>query len=202
LKVGDQLMEGSCTFATVVATRYEAHPEGIEVFNIRVAEAHTYLVRANGFDGEPIWVHNAYDPEEISAAVRRNTPGIATASGPLTPASSDWLNAGIPAPIPSQVANDLVGREFSTFDDLREAIWLSIASKEELNGTFSASNLGNIEAGNAPFAPTEFQADQSQSGLRFNLHHVEPIEAGGDVYDLSNLQIVSPRIHDDIHYGV
>jgi hypothetical protein len=58
LKGGDQLMEGSGGMAAVVATRYEAHPEGIEVFNIRIEEAHTYFVRANGFDGELIWVHN------------------------------------------------------------------------------------------------------------------------------------------------
>ncbi len=60
LKIGDRLMEASGTMAMVVATRRETHPEGIRVFNLRVAEAHTYLVRAEGFNGEPIWVHNIY----------------------------------------------------------------------------------------------------------------------------------------------
>ncbi len=63
LTIGQQILEPFGGLSTIEATRYEAHPEGIEVFNLRVAEAHTYLVRADGFDGEPVWVHNAYDPD-------------------------------------------------------------------------------------------------------------------------------------------
>jgi hypothetical protein len=74
LQVGDQLMEGSGGMGTVVATRYEAHPEGMEVFTLRVANAHTYLVRADGFDGEPIWVHNScinLDDDEVNSDLVR-----------------------------------------------------------------------------------------------------------------------------------
>lgn len=35
------------------------HPEGITVYNFRVAEAHTYFVRGNDSTAEPVWVHNA-----------------------------------------------------------------------------------------------------------------------------------------------
>ena len=52
----------------------------------------------------------------------------------------------------------------------------------------------------APFAPPEYQTGLSDAGMRFNIHHVESIESGGTVYDLSNLQIVSPKVHAEIHY--
>ncbi len=58
-----------------------------------------------------------------------------------------------------------------------------------------------MEAGYAPFAPAEFQINASDAGMRFNLHHIVPIEEGGAVYDLSNIQIVDPQTHYLIHYG-
>jgi hypothetical protein len=81
LQVGDQLLEASGGMAMVVATRYESHPHGIEVFNLRVADAHTYLVRAEVFDGEPIWVHNSY---KISSDEAEN---ITTPYGPAIQSS-------------------------------------------------------------------------------------------------------------------
>jgi hypothetical protein len=112
------------------------------------------------------------------------------------------LNAAVPAPIPSQVADGLVGKSFTTFADLREAIWRSIADNDELNGTFNRANLVNIEDGLAPFAPKAYQINLSDAGMRFNLHHVVPIESGGAVYDLSNLQVVSPSVHVSIHQSM
>jgi hypothetical protein len=49
------------------------------------------------------------------------------------------------------------------------------------------------------FNSPEFQINASDAGMRFNLHHIEPIESGGAVYDLSNLQIVSSKVHFEIH---
>lgn len=57
--------------------------------------------------------------------------------------------------------------------------------------------------GKAPFA-----AETQHYGARnkYELHHKTPIHAGGAVYDLSNIVIVTPRYHVDIlsgsyHYG-
>ena len=36
--------------------------------------------------------------------------------------------------------------------------------------------------------------------MRFHLHHDIPIELGGAVYDLSNIRIVSPKVHLELHY--
>ncbi|KGB99172.1 HNH endonuclease [Burkholderia cepacia] len=143
-------------------------------------------------------------PESVyssTASQLRNTPGIATASGELVPASGRWLDPSIPTPIPAQVSDALVGRTFNSFDGLRSAIWEQIGNSQDLNSGFSRANLAQLRAGNAPFAPGEYLADTGAFGERFNIHHVDPISSGGRVYDLSNLRIVSPKVHYDIHYG-
>jgi len=137
----------------------------------------------------------------LTAGQLRGAPGVATASGDLAPASGRWLDPGVPTPIPGQVADALVGRNFNSFNDLRSAIWEEIGGNAELNGGFSRGSLGQMNAGNAPFAPSEYLADSGALGERFNLHHINPIANGGPVYDLSNLHIVSPKVHYSIHYG-
>jgi RHS repeat-associated protein len=129
----------------------------------------------------------------------RNTPGVVTMSSDLNTASGKWLDAGVPAPIPAQVAKTLVGRQFNTFGELRGAIWGAIGENSELSGSFNARNIGNMRANYAPFAPRAFQISEADAGMRFNLHHITAIENGGSVYDLSNLQIVSPLVHAGLH---
>src|SRR5262249_1859637 len=59
LKPGDTLQEIGGGTATVTQIRRERFPQYFDVYNFRVANAHTYFVRANGSDAEPVWVHNA-----------------------------------------------------------------------------------------------------------------------------------------------
>jgi hypothetical protein len=122
-----------------------------------------------------------------------------TVSQELAPASGRWLEADRPAPIPAQVAAKLKGQQFNSFADLRAAIWKTIAADPELNQGFSRANLANMRNGNAPFAPAPFRTGSSDAGMRFNLHHATPIGSGGAVYDLGNLQIVSPLVHAQLH---
>jgi len=35
--------------------------------------------------------------------------------------------------------------------------------------------------------------------MKYELHHVEQIGLGGDVYDLDNIRIVTPKRHIEIH---
>ncbi len=58
MKVSDQL-NGPNGPSTVMACRSVKYPQGINVFNFRVNESHTYFVRAEGSQAEPVWVHNA-----------------------------------------------------------------------------------------------------------------------------------------------
>jgi len=59
LQPGDQLLQHNGQFAEVISTRYEAHPEGVTVYNFQVANAHSYYVSASSTRGPPILVHNA-----------------------------------------------------------------------------------------------------------------------------------------------
>lgn len=135
-------------------------------------------------------------PLKLSA---RTTPGTATFGDDLVSASGRWLDAGSPAPIPLQVARQLEGQTFNRFDDLRAAVWRSVAADADLSAGFGRASLAQMREGNAPFAPIDYQLNASDAGMRFNLHHVEPVASGGLVYDLSNIQIVSPKVHFGIH---
>lgn len=136
----------------------------------------------------------------LSATQLRNSPGVATVSSELTPASGRWLDASVPTPIPAQVADSLAGKTFNTFGDLRKSIWEQIGSNPDLNSGFSRANLAKMNDGLSPSAPTSYLNETGAFGDTFNIHHANPIENGGLVYNFSNLQIVSPKIHYDIHY--
>jgi hypothetical protein len=193
LAVGDMLATLDGPYVPVTSVR--ATEEFTQVYNFRIADHHTYFVGDEDW-GFAVWAHNAsYSKTEE----QRNTPGKASQSGPLESASGKWLDAKTPAAIPAQVAEALVGREFKSFKEMRGAIWETIAAHEELNGAFSGSNLSNMEGGFSPFAPTAYHINGSDAGMRFNLHHIQAIENGGAVYDLSNLQIVSPKVHLGLH---
>jgi hypothetical protein len=59
LQAGNTIAEPNGAISTITAVRTERHPQGIPVYNFRVQDAHTYFVRAEGSQAEPIWVHNA-----------------------------------------------------------------------------------------------------------------------------------------------
>ena len=59
---GDVLLGAAGEASAVLSNLGEAHPQGVTVYNLEVQDAHTYFVRGQGSDGEPVWVHNAqYD---------------------------------------------------------------------------------------------------------------------------------------------
>jgi hypothetical protein len=59
LEPGQEVMEPDGSKSTVIATRHERRLEGITVYNFRVNECHTYFVREQASEAEPVWVHNA-----------------------------------------------------------------------------------------------------------------------------------------------
>lgn len=138
----------------------------------------------------------------VTAEQRRNTPGVAVASTPLARVDGPWLSAHGAgeqgAPIPAQVAEKLVGKSFSTFKALREAVWQAVAATPELALQFNAQNQRRMRNGNAPFAPEPGIGERS--GV-WELHHDPSIGEGGAVYDLSTITVVMPTQHDAVHYG-
>ncbi|GAA1380853.1 hypothetical protein GCM10009661_56360 [Catellatospora chokoriensis] len=117
----------------------------------------------------------------------------------------NWLrgshgNAGV---FPSQVADRLRGQSFDTFGDFREAFWREVGSDADLSAGFSPANVARMQNGNAPFVAT---SQHFGPGRNYVLHHVDPLQHGGGVYDMDNLVVVTPLYHSQIlkpsyHYG-
>jgi len=58
LQIGQKVLQHDQSSATVIATRYEPHPEGIPVYNFATEDYHTYFVAAHGSRAPPVLVHN------------------------------------------------------------------------------------------------------------------------------------------------
>lgn len=141
-----------------------------------------------------------------SASVKRNTKGEVNKSfdfeNVLTNQNKLMYNKGQIGIIPNEVRDDLLGKEFKDFDDFREAFWKSV-SNSNYSQEFNTSNINRMKNGKAPFAPSS-EAYKGQK--KYILHHKQPIGKGGEVYNLDNLLVVSPKMHQQIldpkyHFG-
>jgi hypothetical protein len=124
---------------------------------------------------------------------RRYEPGVATGQG--QPVGADWMRQGVTnggAPVPEQIADRLRDREFATFDEFREAFWQEVAADPALAGQFKSLNRQRMSEGLAPAAPVAEQVGQRRS---FEIDHIEAIFRGGSVYDVENLQVMTPQAH-------
>ncbi|CAM8204540.1 S-type pyocin domain-containing protein [Enterobacter asburiae] len=129
----------------------------------------------------------------------RNLPGQVTGKGQKV--TGTWLTdagQGNGSPIPSKIADKLRGRTFSNFDGFRQAFWLEVSKDHELSQQFKRGNLGNIRAGKAP-VPRE--SEQVGGKIKYDIHHIRPISEGGEVYDVDNMGVVTPKRHIAIHRG-
>lgn len=103
---------------------------------------------------------------------------------------------GNASPIPSQIADRLRGRIFGNFDQFRKAFWLEVSKDLALSNQFKRGNAGNIKVGKAP-APRE--CEQVGGKVKYEIHHIKPLGQGGEVYDVDNMRVTTPRRHIDIH---
>lgn len=127
----------------------------------------------------------------------RDEPGVVTGYGEdITGIWLEKASEGLGAPIPSQIAERLRGREFSSFDRFREAFWLAVAKDNELLSQFGSRNQKAIKDGRAPAARHQQHAGKRN---RFELHHVKQVQDGGEVYEIGNLRVVTPARHIEIH---
>lgn len=129
----------------------------------------------------------------------RNMPG--TASGKGHPVGGNWLgNAGVGegAPIPSQIADKLRGKTFGSFDSFRRAFWKAVADDPELSKQFDSNSLDTMKNGRAPYVRKQERVGKR---VKVELHHKQEISKGGDVYNVDNLNALTPKRHIDIHRG-
>ncbi|WP_231906572.1 S-type pyocin domain-containing protein [Pseudomonas sp. StFLB209] len=127
----------------------------------------------------------------------RDIPGTATGYG--KPVTGVWLGEttrGRGVPIPEHIADQLRGRNFSSFRKFREALWAAIANDPDLQKQFTGQNKLEMSQGRAPYARAE---DQAGDNKKFEVHHPHEIAHGGAVYDIDNMLIMTPRRHIEHH---
>ncbi|CNK76400.1 S-type pyocin domain-containing protein [Yersinia kristensenii] len=110
-----------------------------------------------------------------------------------------WLaeaGKGLGVPIPTQIADKLRGRRFSSFDRFREAFWQEVANDPELAGQFNPENVTRMKHERAPRARFVDTVGKRRS---FEIHHIKQISDGGDVYNVDNLHVITPKRHIEIH---
>ena len=128
---------------------------------------------------------------------RREDPGVASGVGQAV--SGNWLGSasqGEGAPVPTQIADQLRGREFRNFRAFREAFWKAVAGDPELAAQFQKQSRSTMEKGKSPYVSKVERAGET---VKFELHHTIRISKGGSVYGLENIRIVTPRRHKEIH---
>ncbi|MGI4840755.1 MAG: S-type pyocin domain-containing protein [Janthinobacterium lividum] len=130
---------------------------------------------------------------------RREDPGVATGDG--QPIIGIWLEAasqGAGAAIPSQIADQLRNKDFRNFNKFREALWKAVANDAELAKQFEPSILATMKKGRAPLAK---RSERRGLRIKLELHHKVYIAAGGGVYDIDNIVILTPNRHINTHNG-
>ncbi|EOL9040741.1 S-type pyocin domain-containing protein [Cronobacter sakazakii] len=145
---------------------------------------------AAGTGVEPVYVM-LKNPRQVQGKVSGN--GVAI--------DNDWLgSAGVKdgSPIPRQIADKLKGRQFGSFDSFRRAFWKEVANIPELAEQFDPHNLDTMKNGRAPYVRAQ---ERSGKRVKMELHHKQEISKGGDVYNVDNLSVVTPKRHIEIHKG-
>jgi hypothetical protein len=129
----------------------------------------------------------------------RSKPGVVSGHG--QPVGSHWLagaSEGEGAPVPSQIADKLRGKRYSSFDAFRLTFWKTVAADPELRNQFKTQNKGNIDNGNSPFT---HKSEQVGERKRYELHHVTPVSQKGAIYDVDNIMVFTPKRHIEAHKG-
>ncbi|MDH0731532.1 S-type pyocin domain-containing protein [Pseudomonas sichuanensis] len=98
--------------------------------------------------------------------------------------------------IPVQIASEMRGQQFGSFDRFRGEFWKRIASSPDFASQFDRVDIIAMKQGLAPLA----LPDEPVGGkVKYEIHHVERIVDGGEVYDLDNMVIISPKFHMQMH---
>ncbi|ENU8725404.1 colicin-like bacteriocin tRNase domain-containing protein [Salmonella enterica] len=146
---------------------------------------------ATGTGVEPVYVMLSMDPRKL--------PGKVTGKGQGT--GENWLNdadKGTGVPIPSRIADKLRGREFANFDAFRKALWTEVGKDPELLKQFGEDDIELLKLGRAP---TVRFKDSVGKRVKYEIHHRDEVAKGGDVYNVDNLNVVTPKRHIEIHRG-
>jgi hypothetical protein len=117
---------------------------------------------------------------------RRHYAGVTEGQG--VDISGEWLSgeSTAEAKVPSRIAEQLRGRVFKQFDDLKIVFWKAIAADPAISMQFAPEEIAVMLNGAAPSVTHE--------GLRktYYLSHISPAAQGGKVYDFDNMRVMLP----------
>ncbi|SMD25226.1 DNase/tRNase domain of colicin-like bacteriocin [Lentzea albidocapillata] len=85
----------------------------------------------------------------------------------------------------------LEGRSFDSFDDFRKVFWMAVAADAYLVSQFDRRDKYRLAAG---YAPAEDESQRHGGQSRYVLHHIQPIQHEGGVYDLNNIIVAPPEV--------
>lgn len=137
------------------------------------------------------------DPVYVMLKSPRYLPGVVSGVG-ANVASSWETDAAkrLGSSIPSEVAEALRDKKYSEFRNFKRAIWKHMSKLPAVVGEMNSKNFDLITQGKSPIVPKN---ERKGGRIRYEIHHVNPISAGGDVYNIDNLVITTPILHDKIH---
>ncbi|WP_095186888.1 S-type pyocin domain-containing protein [Pseudomonas sp. Irchel 3E19] len=127
----------------------------------------------------------------------RYEPGTVAGTGQVV--GENWLGSATQpsgSPVPAQIADQLRGQDFRNFDRFRESFWKAVAVDGSLRRQFGKVDLEQMANGAAPYAEP---LDTVGGREKIEIHHKQRIADGGDVYDLENLSILTPKAHIELH---
>ncbi|MBC3363242.1 S-type pyocin domain-containing protein [Pseudomonas sp. SWRI154] len=156
-------------------------------------------VTANSFDDYVFVfpIDSGLPPLYVMFRDRREDPGVALGTG--APVSGVWTDAaskGEGAAIPSQIADQLRGKEFRNFRKFREAFWKAVAGDPILSQQFDPGSLAHMKNGYGAFVKKN---ERVGARIKYELHHKQYISMDGEVYHLENIRLMTPRKHIQTH---
>ena len=158
-----------------------------------------------------------------STTVTRNAPGRVTGGEKLPDIKDQWFPPERAAPprdpvtkretrpgrdipntkdvrvaqIPGQIARKMRGMEFKNFAEFRQTFWKLVAADPVLSNGWSPGNLRQMRDGKPPGVISSQRVGGGSNAV-YQLNHKQALKNEGGVYDLDNIEVVSPKLHGAI----
>jgi hypothetical protein len=132
-----------------------------------------------------------------TTAQLRGQPGEAIGGEKLKPITGKWFPDGRVGLFPGQIAKKMKGIHFKNFAEFREMFWMLVSKDPHLNQGWIPENLRRMARGQPPFASNAERVGGGSNRV-YQLNHKQAIKNAGGVYDMDNIEIVTPLFHQHI----